>query len=183
MKNFHFKLCSVCKEYKPFDMFNNRSSSKDGKDRLCKYCYQQYCRRIAEEKQNGTYQSKCRQARLTDEQRESKRLEQIEYQKKYRQEKRTKINLQKKSKMLQSKIEGMKIYGGCCQCCGESNEKFLTLEHLNGRDKSKKRRTGLAAWNIARIEGYPDTYTVLCFNCNCAKGIYGVCPHQEKKTI
>lgn len=28
-------------------------------------------------------------------------------------------------------------------------------------------------------EGFPDTYRLLCWNCNCAIGIYGECPHKN----
>lgn len=39
-------------------------------------------------------------------------------------------------------------------------------------------------WAKAKSENYPDKYTVLCFNCNCAKGAFGFCPHElEKKGI
>ena len=27
-------------------------------------------------------------------------------------------------------------------------------------------------------EGFPDSIQVLCWNCNAAKGMDGVCPHQ-----
>lgn len=181
MENVILKCCGVCKESKPLDLFNNRVRSKDGKDRLCKLCHKQNLARIATEKKNGVFQSKRGAPRLTEAEKEARKIELLEYGKQYRQEKRKEIGLQKKLRMQQSKLDGIQAYGGCCQCCGESNHKFLTLEHLNGRDKSKKRRTGIIAWNIARIEGFPDTYTVLCFNCNCAKGAYGICPHMENK--
>jgi hypothetical protein len=30
--------------------------------------------------------------------------------------------------------------------------------------------------------GWPkEGFTILCFNCNCAKGIYGTCPHQRSE--
>lgn len=28
--------------------------------------------------------------------------------------------------------------------------------------------------------GFPDSVQVLCWNCNCAKGIYGYCPHSTQ---
>ena len=28
-----------------------------------------------------------------------------------------------------------------------------------------------------KANSYPDGFQILCFNCNCAKGAYGECPH------
>jgi len=180
-ENIESKICRVCKEDKPLHLFNKRNRSVDGKDRLCKKCHKQQVDRISQEKLNGTYQSKCRKRRLTDAEQEERRVQRLKFNKQYRKENKDQINSTNNALLLKSKIDGIQIYGGKCQCCGESNIKFLTLEHLSGRDKTKKRRTGKMAWNIARLEGYPDTYTVLCYNCNCAKGVYGICPHQEKE--
>jgi len=78
-----------------------------------------------------------------------------------------------------------------CACCREKEFKFLTLDHINGiqnspdRDhtyKGQKGRTygshGTYTW--LRKNGFPKGYQVLCFNCNCSKGIYGICPHKEE---
>lgn len=71
-------------------------------------------------------------------------------------------------------------YGGVCKCCGESNQAFLTIDHINGGG-TKHRKDGSIVGNSfyrwLRNQGYPDGYQVLCFNCNCAKGLYGRCPH------
>jgi hypothetical protein len=29
--------------------------------------------------------------------------------------------------------------------------------------------------------GYPDTFQLLCHNCNLARGFYGTCPHQRHR--
>ena len=64
----------------------------------------------------------------------------------------------------------------------ETIKEFLTLEHLQGREVGKKRRTGKDAWLQVKRQGFPEgKYTVLCFNCNCAKGAFGECPHNKKK--
>lgn len=81
------------------------------------------------------------------------------------------------------KVELVEAYGGVCTCCGESEIHFLTIEHVNGipsshRLSSGKRLSGLALLRKIKSEGYPDTVTVHCMNCNYAKGHYGFCPHQ-----
>jgi hypothetical protein len=77
--------------------------------------------------------------------------------------------------------------GGKCECCGESDIRFLTLDHRNG-DGYQHRQDGFQCQQIyreARREGYPkDRYAILCWNCNCArthKG-RGVCPHKSEES-
>lgn len=74
-------------------------------------------------------------------------------------------------------------YGGKCTCCGESAFEFLTFEHLNGDGKEHRKSLGgsggLSLYLDAIRRGFPSEYTVLCFNCNQSKGIYGYCPHQK----
>lgn len=100
------------------------------------------------------------------------------YNKQYRANNAEAIAEHKRDALKKARIDGF-----ICSCCGESNEKFLTLEHLLGRKKDKQvpQKSG-KAWLRLRALGYPtENYTLLCFNCNCAKGIYGKCPHQELK--
>lgn len=75
-------------------------------------------------------------------------------------------------------------YGGRCECCGETTEKFLTLDHIDG-DGTKHRRaikrpgTGFYRW--VRLNGFPDILRLLCWNCNCGRRMNGgICPHQQK---
>jgi len=74
-------------------------------------------------------------------------------------------------------------YGGKCVCCGESNQWFFTIDHVNN-DGADHRRVlgrnmlGHKFYRWLRRNGYPEGFQVLCFNCNCAKGFWGVCPHE-----
>lgn len=102
-----------------------------------------------------------------------------EYQKVYRQEKKRELQVKRIVYYKQIRLDGIAEYGGRCACCGEARHEFLTLEHINGRSDETVRKTGQKAWSRLKTLGWPkDGYQVLCFNCNCAKGIYGVCPHQ-----
>lgn len=69
-------------------------------------------------------------------------------------------------------------YGGKCACCGESNPAFLSVDHINN-DGAEHRRSVRHLYTWLRQNDFPkDGFQLLCFNCNCAKGIYGICPHQ-----
>lgn len=72
-------------------------------------------------------------------------------------------------------------YGGKCNCCGENLYEFLSIEHLDGG--GTKHRKELSSPNIDRWiikNNYPSNFTILCHNCNFAKGIYGKCPHNKR---
>lgn len=73
-------------------------------------------------------------------------------------------------------------YGGRCTCppCGEATYEFLTLEHLNADGAAHREKVGRNAQaQLLDIKnrGFPAEYTILCYNCNLSKAIYGVCPH------
>lgn len=72
-----------------------------------------------------------------------------------------------------------------CECCGEKEIQFLTLDHKNNdgalyRNSKGKRISGTEMYRWAVKNNYPDTFQVLCYNCNCSKGFYGICPHKSR---
>lgn len=78
-------------------------------------------------------------------------------------------------------------YGWECACCGENNPLFLTIDHINNDgylDKlyCGKRRTGTNLQRKIIKENFPNTYQILCWNCNCGKrSNNGVCPHLNEE--
>jgi len=72
-------------------------------------------------------------------------------------------------------------YGKYCQCCGEVERKFLTIDHIEGRRhwKHDKAWGGYAIWLWLVKHNLPDGFQTLCWNCNLAKGLYGACPHNQ----
>lgn len=73
-------------------------------------------------------------------------------------------------------------YGARCVCCGETEPAFLAIDHKNN-DGYIERRTIKAASMYHHIvkSGFPDTYQILCHNCNMAKYRLGKCPHERTK--
>jgi len=83
-----------------------------------------------------------------------------------------------------NKLAAFNAYGGCrCACCGETNPKFLTIDHVfGGGNKHRKTNNIGNFYNWLKGQNYPEGYQVLCYNCNCARGHNGgVCPHVEQR--
>lgn len=84
---------------------------------------------------------------------------------------------------LKLKVEVLGHYGSECACCGESDIRFLTLDHVDGGGTEHRRSIGgggTAMYREIRRLEFPDGYQVLCFNCNQGRHINGgICPHQE----
>lgn len=77
-------------------------------------------------------------------------------------------------------------YGGTppkCNCCGEKERKFLTIDHINGggrkhRKELKNTLGGVHGWLVRN--NFPEGFQVLCMNCNWGKYINnGTCPHKK----
>lgn len=69
-------------------------------------------------------------------------------------------------------------YGRQCECCKESEECFLTLDHVNGGGTRDRLRGNV--WGRLRKAGFPSGYRVLCWNCNWAYHKLGICPHASQ---
>jgi hypothetical protein len=93
---------------------------------------------------------------------------------------RTALTQQTKAHHNKKRRQIVVAYGGACVCCGEDTFEFLTFDHVHNDGADHRRQIGrtsqLLAWIIKN--DYPDTLQLLCYNCNCAKGFHGVCPHQ-----
>lgn len=69
------------------------------------------------------------------------------------------------------------VYGRSCACCGETIERFLTLDHIHN-DGVHDGKRGMPFYVRLKNAGFPKTVRVLCFNCNCGRALNGgVCPH------
>lgn len=79
----------------------------------------------------------------------------------------------------------------CCGCCGETTFKFLTINHKK-KDGAKHRKelnngngrtSGGVIYRYLIRNDFPKGYNILCYNCNCADGFFGKCPHKTKKSF
>jgi hypothetical protein len=86
------------------------------------------------------------------------------------------------------RLAAIEAYGGKCACCGEDEEAFLVLDHINddghqhraslGYGRMSTAGAGVPTYRALRQEGWPEGIVqVLCANCNTAK-MRGECPHR-----
>lgn len=73
-------------------------------------------------------------------------------------------------------------YGRSCSCCGEDEVLFLELDHIGNDGNADRRKNGIDGLYARVIRaGFPDTFQVLCSNCNRGKHRNGgVCPHKTR---
>lgn len=99
---------------------------------------------------------------------------------------RDKENLRNIERRKALKDEVYAAYGGyTCACCGEDEELFLSIDHINNDGAEHKRehnlQTGEQMYRWIRRHGFPVGFQVLCMNCQWGKrNNNGVCPHSEK---
>jgi hypothetical protein len=89
------------------------------------------------------------------------------------------------------RITALEVYGGSCKCCGESEERFLCIDHIedNGADHRREIGGGGRIYRWLKKNDYPSGFQTLCANCNMGKHMNkgvkhmnkGVCPHVERR--
>jgi hypothetical protein len=84
-------------------------------------------------------------------------------------------------------------YGNRCVCCGQDQERFLTIGHKNNdghsdlrcrirkRSKHHGRRFSGSCWHARIIKlGFPDDLELQCWNCNMARTHFGFCCKEQQ---
>lgn len=81
--------------------------------------------------------------------------------------------------------EVLAVYGDACECCGESNQGFLSIDHVNNDGAKHRAEVGLGSsiYLWLKREGFPKDgrFRILCFSCNLGRARNGgVCPHKSQ---
>lgn len=96
-------------------------------------------------------------------------------------ERKDKVNSDRKVLALHYRELIINHYGGECACCGEDDIRFLTLDYMNndGSIMRKLHGIGIRLYRWIMKNDYPDSFQVLCYNCNCGRATNGgICPHK-----
>lgn len=85
-----------------------------------------------------------------------------------------------------AKRKCIEAYGGCCECCGEKESDFLTVDHVNNDGGERRKNkvygnsgTGEQLYRWLARHGFPKTHRILCMNCNWGRRLNGICPHKK----
>ena len=104
----------------------------------------------------------------------------------YRANHKEHLRMHDKRKKWELRLEIIRIYGGRCECCREMAVEFLTVDHIGGGGRKHKESIGVSGgyqfYLWLKKQAFPTNgYRLLCYNCNCAIGHLGYCPHQTTR--
>ena len=171
------KRCSKCHKIKPLNEFlpiHIRKNGKEYKSNRCRECYNKYNK--AWRAKEGNRYKDIQKKRWHDRLNAMNENERLEFNKRMAQKTRA------SNKRLKDLV--YEVYGHQCACCGESEESFLTIDHVNNDGAEQRRKTGIKnggtvfyRWLIKN--GFPKDFQVLCWNCQWGKvKNNGICPHS-----
>ena len=111
-----------------------------------------------------------------------------DYQKKYYLENKEKLltenSVRNKKLRLNYKQRIVEHYSNgenCCNCCGEDIFEFLTIDHIHNDGSEHRKKIGSNILTDLIRRNFPEGFQILCMNCNMAKEINGICPHEKKR--
>lgn len=158
------KICQQCNQPRPISNFkpstwqNTDGSKKNGRSKICRKCERNarsskgLCNCCGRNVKPG--HTACEECLKT-------------------------IRESAKRRSQADRITAIQHYGGKCQYCGEIEEIFLTIDHINNDgakhrlEVNKSKRAGSTTYAWLRRNNYPDGFQVLCYNCNCTKTTHG----------
>lgn len=155
------KRCPKCEKIKSLSDFYERKKYRWESER-----YQAYCKECTLKRRAEWYQKTGKDI-LSKRQKEHRRANPEFYR-----AKRQRLH-------WQDKMRSIKVYGNKCECCGESQPKFLAIDHINGNGNAHRKLLGnktIYAW--LRQNNYPIGFRILCHNCNMAIAFWQICPHK-----
>ena len=172
------KRCNACNMEKALDEFPSYMNGRNGKltyHPQCKPCYNELHRRWR--KNQGERYRKQQRDRFHERLAKKSQQELKEFRK-------NQCRMAKRRHEENKKLV-FEAYGGAiCNCCGETQPEFLSIDHINNDGAEHRREIGNSGSRIyqwLRIHNFPEGFQVLCMNCQTGKRINnGVCPHQER---
>lgn len=186
----YMKQCTICLKLQPLTNFQSAKTSRDGFHHQCKQCRASLAKSKEPERKDKLWKVHDDYTKVCKTCKQDKTIKNFKrsIHKKDGFENHCKECL-KPIKQLKNKEARWNLrkqvllaYGAKCICCGESELKFLAIDHIHN-DGAKERKTVCSRDMLKFLikNNYPkDRYQLLCHNCNMAKGFYGSCPHQSQ---
>lgn len=83
---------------------------------------------------------------------------------------------------IRYRIKVLNMLGGCCECCGETNYKFLQIDHVNKDGYIYRKEVSRGFQLLKDYYRNPTKYKlrVLCANCHYALTHFDECPHKSE---
>lgn len=158
------KQCRGCGEIKRVLDFSPRKEQGGRPRSICKACVQVRYHADVEKRREKNRESYQRRRRANPE----------------------RFREQSRRENFRMRAAVIKAYGGACSCCGERTFEFLSIDHINNDGAQHRREIGRsgghAFYRWLKKNGYPrGNFQLLCYNCNAAKGFFGMCPHQRAR--
>lgn len=161
------KVCTLCEEPLPNSSFGKIRKGSSKVRARCKEC----CRRLLTAWKNSNPHSIRRYYEKYKGRRKERRRQNFAkeraYQKAFRERTRNKV---------------FDHYGRECCCCGETERKFLSIDHENGGGRRHLREINGSLYLWLVVNNFPSGFQTMCHNCNHGRYLNGgVCPHKEGK--
>ena len=76
-------------------------------------------------------------------------------------------------------------YGNKCACCGETEQAFLTIDHVNNDGAAHRKSIGKKICLWLKRKGFPASFRLLCYNCNLGRDKCEgkICPHVSRQLV
>ncbi len=176
------KMCHRCKMELPItrEFFPRHQGTGDGFAGVCRTC-----KKAARNRRNVTIRpvinkrQQLYRSKLSPEILEKNRLRARDWYT----ENRDRARMNVKTRYEKARAEMLVAFGPFCACCGETEPKFLTIDHINNDGGVHRRELGGSASSIVfdlQKRGFPKgEFQLLCYNCNCGRARNGgICPHK-----
>jgi hypothetical protein len=194
------RICKKCNTPKPIKKFALHTPSVGGRRRVCKTCCSQMMKDLALKNRQaglchcgkktapGRKQCATHIKRVTEAARKNRKRGLCHCGRPpVHGAKCERCASRNKNWLLALRRETLEAYGGKCQCpcgCSTDEPEFLNVDHINGGGgkqraevKCPSGRAPFYSW--LRKHGFPkDLFRLLCWNCNCSRGVYGYCPKE-----
>jgi hypothetical protein len=181
------KQCSVCLQLLPIEFFYPSKTKHGGRQSECKTCRGKMNQKYRQQNRSkiseyfARYKQQNPEVMLKYQGSPKRRTTNNAWVEKNREL----INAQRRRRLIELRNEVYTAYGNRCSCCGETDARFLSIEHRE-RDGAHHRRelggSGMPTYRFLQKHGYPtDKYTLLCMNCNWATRFGDPCPHTERQ--